>query len=229
MRTLAIGDIHGCYTSLTSLLSRVAPSTDDQIIFLGDYIDRGADSRGVIELLASDSIKGRKVFLRGNHEVMMLDARANPIDSHNWLGCGGFETLLSYGVKVTADWASAVPETHWQFLEKTSPWFETEKNIYVHGGADPDLDMSAQRALYLYWSRFEQIRPHKSGKKIICGHSPQMVGVPEVSLSAICVDTGAVFEGWLSCLDVGSGEYWQANEEGSTREGRLAGTEERLS
>jgi serine/threonine protein phosphatase 1 len=221
VRTLAIGDIHGCYNALTSLLEVVGPVPKDQFIFLGDYVDRGENSREVIELLLSDRIQGRKSFLRGNHEVMMLNSKMDPIDAHNWQGCGGFETLLSYGAKTATAWATAIPAAHWDFLERTKSWFETEKNIFVHGGAASDCDMAEQRDFVLFWSRFEHIKPHRSGKKIICGHTPQPGGEIADNGFATCIDTGAVFGGWLSCLDVDTGDYWQANEERATRKGRL--------
>src|SRR5690349_9006235 len=96
MRLLAIGDIHGCLTALDALLDAVAPQADDQIVALGDYVDRGPDSRGVLDRLIALHAGGRVVALRGNHDVMMLEAR-NGRDL-GWLAVGGKETLLSYGV-----------------------------------------------------------------------------------------------------------------------------------
>jgi serine/threonine protein phosphatase 1 len=218
---LAIGDIHGCYTALTSLLGAVGPRPEDRVIFLGDYIDRGEDSMRVIELFLSRVLPLSTVFLRGNHEVMILDSKADPMDAPNWAGVGGFETLLSYGVKDLTDWASKIPPAHWEFLERTKPWFETETHIFVHGGAAPDADMADQRGIFLYWARFEQIRPHKSRKKIICGHTPQLGGVIGDNEFATCIDTGAVFGGWLTCLDVETGQFWQADESGATQVGQL--------
>ena len=99
MRTLAIGDIHGCLTALTTLLDFVAPAADDRLIALGDYVDRGPDSRGVLDLLIALHARGRLVALRGNHDEMMLEARAGPTENHSmWLACGGLHTLQSYGV-----------------------------------------------------------------------------------------------------------------------------------
>jgi serine/threonine protein phosphatase 1 len=97
MRTLAIGDIHGCNTALTNLLKAVQPSREDQIIFLGDYIDRGPSSREVIETLLGLQKSCSPIFLRGNHEVMILDAHNDPLKSDLWQSYGGLETLFSYG------------------------------------------------------------------------------------------------------------------------------------
>src|SRR5438067_1256408 len=120
MRTLAIGDIHGCLTALKTLLEFVAPEDDDRIVALGDYVDRGPDSRGVLDLLISLHAGGRLVALRGNHDVMMVAARtaAKAEDKAMWLACGGSETLLSYGIELpeSSD-LKDVPESHWDFLE----------------------------------------------------------------------------------------------------------------
>src|SRR5215207_7824202 len=105
MRTLAIGDIHGCYTALDALLKEVRPSAEDQLVFLGDYIDRGFDSRAVIDLLIELQASTSTVFLRGNHEVMILDAREDPSKAHLWQSYGGFDTLLSYDAEERQDWA----------------------------------------------------------------------------------------------------------------------------
>ena len=100
MRTLAIGDIHGCLTALKTLLDFVAPASDDRLIALGDYVDRGPDSRGVLDFLIALHASGRLVALRGNHDEMMADAHINPKGDHSlWLACGGLETLQSYGVE----------------------------------------------------------------------------------------------------------------------------------
>src|SRR5215472_203348 len=96
MRLLAIGDIHGCLHALTALLDLVAPQADDLLIALGDYVDRGPDSRGVLDHLIALHDAGRLIALRGNHDVMMLQAR----DGHDlgWLEVGGETTLRSYDI-----------------------------------------------------------------------------------------------------------------------------------
>jgi serine/threonine protein phosphatase 1 len=220
VRTLAIGDIHGCSKALNALLTAVAPTAEDQIIFLGDYVDRGEDSRGVIQLFLTDPRLRNSVFLRGNHELMMLEARTSRLQTESWQGLGGFETLLSYGAKTVKYWQEAVPDAHWQFLVNTKSYFETSTHIFVHASLEPDLELYEQTDWYLFWMRFEFARPHKSGKKFICGHTPQDDRIVDLGFAA-CVDTGAVYGGWLSCLDVVSCEFWQANEAGQVQSGKL--------
>ena len=219
MRTLAIGDIHGCHTSLTTLIREVRPASNDQMIFLGDYIDRGPASRLVLDWMVAEQRLYSAVFLRGNHEVMILEAHDDPLKANLWQSYGGFETLASYSVEYQTDWPPAIPEAHWKFLDRTIPFFETEKQIFVHACLDPDLEMNEQPAWLLYWEFFDRIQPHKSGKKIICGHSPQRSGQIRDLGFAACIDTGAAIGGWLTCLDADSGQYWQANEKGETRKG----------
>jgi serine/threonine protein phosphatase 1 len=217
MRTLAIGDVHGCRRALTTLLEAVKPTKNDRVIFLGDYVDRGPDSPGVINTLLGLQSRCKTTFLRGNHEAMMLDARESFLKSDIWQGCGGFETVTSYRADGRADWASSVPDAHWAFLEKTVRSFETPKQIFVHAGLDPALDLDEQRDWVVFWEYFENLKPHKSGKKVVCGHTPQSNGSPGDVGYGVCIDTGCVYGRWLTCLDVGSGEYWQANEQGEVR------------
>lgn len=221
MRKLAIGDIHGCNTALVSLLRQVRPQPDDQIVFIGDYIDRGPDSRAVIDSLLDLRKTCSAIFLRGNHEVMVLDARESFLKADIWRSYGGQETVFSYGAGYNQDWESAIPDLHWGFLEATRPHFETEKNIFVHACLDPELDLADQPDWLLYWEFFERLRPHKTGKRIICGHTHQTSGLIKDVGYAVCIDTGPAAGGWLTCLDVSSGKYWQSNEMGNTREGTL--------
>lgn len=221
MRTLAIGDIHGCRRSLVAILEAVHPGKSDQIVFLGDYIDRGPDSPGVINALLGLQSRCKTVFLRGNHEAMMLDARESLLKSDTWQSCGGRETVISYGADGRVDWESSVPGAHWSFLEHTVRFFETRNHIFVHGCLAPDLDLAEQPELMLFWGNFERMRRHKSGKRVICGHTPQPKGLIQDVGFAACIDTGAVFGGWLSCLDVDSNQYWQANEKGEIRQDKL--------
>lgn len=221
MRTLAIGDIHGCHIALTTLLAQVAPRADDRIIFLGDYIDRGPASREVVELLLELSGKCRPVFLRGNHEAMILDARDDATKANIWQSSGGFEALISYGAEHNQDWAAVIPKTHWKFFGHTDRWFETQDHIFVHACLDPEADMDEQPDWLLYWEPVARLKPHRSGKRIICGHSPQRSGQILDLDFALCIDTGAVNGGWLTCLDASSGHWWQANEKGETRGGSI--------
>lgn len=222
MRTLAIGDIHGCHVALTTLLEQVAPRTDDRIIFLGDYIDRGPATREVIESLLELSSKCAPVFLRGNHEVMILDAREDALKANLWQSYGGFEALISYGANYNQDWAKIIPEAHWKFFDHTARWFETEDHIFVHAGLDADADMDEQPDWLLYWEPVDKLKPHESGKRIVCGHSPQRSGQILDLGFALCIDTGAVNGCWLTCLDVDTGSCWQSNEKRETRRGSIA-------
>ncbi len=221
MRVLAIGDIHGCHTALTTLLREVSPNSSDQVVFLGDYIDRGCQSRSVLDWMVGQKRLYSPVFLRGNHEVMILEARTDPLKANLWQSYGGFETLISYSAEYQKDWPSAIPKSHWKFLERTVPFFETPKHIFVHACLAPDLDMDEQPAWLLYWEFFDRIQPHKSGKKIICGHSPQRSGQIRDLGFAACIDTGPAVGGWLTCLDADAGQYWQANEKGEVRAGSI--------
>lgn len=221
MRTLAIGDIHGCNTALARLLRQVKPEPRDQIVFLGDYIDRGPGSREVIDSLLELEKKCSTVFLRGNHEVMILEARESFLKSDMWQSYGGLETNFSYGSDYRQDWESAIPDMHWQFLERTVRFFETERQIFVHACLDPELELVDQPDWLLYWEFFERVQPHKSGKRIICGHTVQGSGLIKDVGFAACIDTGPAGGGWLTCLDVNSGKYWQATENGDARQGAL--------
>jgi len=223
MRTFAIGDIHGCSRALAELLLLVKPASNDQIVFVGDYIDRGPGSRQVIDSLLDLKRTCSPVFLRGNHEVMMLDAREDSLKANLWHSYGGFEALISYGSELGHDWARAIPETHWAFLKATLRFYEDTHHIFVHACLDSELEMKDQPDWLLFWEFFDRIRPHNSGKRVICGHSPQRSGLIKDLGFAVCIDTGPAVGGWLTCLDVNSGKYWQANELGNTREGTLQG------
>jgi serine/threonine protein phosphatase 1 len=222
MRTLAVGDIHGCDVALRTLLEQVAPRSEDRIVFLGDYIDRGPASREVVESLLGLSRKCAPVFLRGNHEAMILDARDDTLKSNVWQSYGGFEALISYRAEYSQQWATLIPDSHWNFLERTARYFETEKHIFVHACLDAEADMDDQPDWLLYWESLDRLKPHKSGKRIICGHSPQRSGQILDLGFALCIDTGAVNGGWLTCLDVSSGNWWQSNDSGETRLGSIA-------
>jgi serine/threonine protein phosphatase 1 len=225
MRLLAIGDIHGCSRALTALLAAVAPGPRDRLVTVGDYVDRGPDSRGVLDLLIPWQEAGRLVALRGNHEQMMLWARRGGEGLRMWLLCGGLETLASYGVVAAGlDALDDIPERHWRFVEhECVDWYETDCHFFVHANAYSDLVLPEQPEYMLFWEKLEAPCDHVSGKVMVCGHTPQRQRVPLNLGTTICIDTG-VYEanGWLTCLDVHSGQYWQANETGEVRTGRLA-------
>jgi serine/threonine protein phosphatase 1 len=220
MRTLAIGDIHGCLIALTTLLDFAAFAPDDRLITLGDYVDRGPDSRGVLDLLIDLQAKGRVVALRGNHEEMMIDSRTDEVIRYMWLSCGGRETLASYGASSRLN---LVPPAHWLFLEKTCiNWFETERHFFVHANAYPDVPFEEQPDFMLLWESLAEPIHHCTGKVMICGHTRQLDGLPRNLGSTVCIDTGAYDRnGWLTCLDVDAGRYWQANQQAQVRQGVL--------
>jgi serine/threonine protein phosphatase 1 len=225
MRTLAIGDIHGCLRAFELLLEQVEPQRGDLVVTLGDYVDRGSDSKGVLDRLVALQARSRLVALKGNHDLMMLAGCEDPEHFSEWLSCGGKHTLESYQAK--EDWETfdeAIPIEHWRFLQDDCvPYHETDTHFFVHANVVSSLPLAEQPDYMLYWETLEASawHPHESGKTMICGHSVQRTGRPLVLDRAVCIDTWVYGEGWLTCLDVEMEVYWQANQRGETRMGNL--------
>ena len=217
MRHLAIGDIHGSSTALTTLAAFVPLRADDVLITLGDYVNRGPDTRGVLDWLVEYGATHELVALRGNHECMMLNARDGDREFQIWLDVGGDATLASYASNSGGN-LSDIPDSHWEFLEyETRAWHEIDTHFFVHANAYPDWPLVDQPDSMLYWEQFGHPAAHESGKTMVCGHTSQKSGVPLSVGHAVCIDTWACGRGWLTCLDVNSGRYWQANQQGETR------------
>ena len=209
-RTLAVGDIHGCSTQLEALLLGVVPTPSDNFVFLGDFVDRGPDSAGVISRVLTLSRSHRATALKGNHEQMMLEARTSNDKRADWLSNGGDATLRSYG-GIHATLAD-IPSDHWKFIEEQLvDYLETDSHIFVHASAYPDMAMDEQPDYMLRWESCDTITAHESGKTIVCGHTPQKTGRPLNKGFAVCLDTNACRGGMLTCLDTVSGRIWQAD------------------
>lgn len=218
MRILAIGDIHGCSIAFDTLIDAVKPQPEDKIVTLGDYVDRGPDSKGVIQRLIGLHDKGQLTALRGNHEVMMLQARKHNLKKSHWLGKGGDATLASYSKSSKAGKLLKIPDKHWDFIENVCvDWYETERHFFVHANAYSHIPLTEQPDYMLFWEKFGNQEPHFSGKIMVCGHTSQKSGVPLNIGHAICIDTRVYGKGWLTCLDVTSGRVWQANQMGEKR------------
>lgn len=223
MRTLAIGDIHGCLVALQALLALVNPGPDDRLVTLGDYVDRGPASREVLDLLIELYDAGRLIPLRGNHDEMMMTGVRDRGERRMWLTYGGVETLASYGHWAVDPEYSRVPDRHMRFLEQDCrDWYETETHLFAHACLNPELPMEQQDEYVLRWHRLTAPLAHRSGKVFVCGHTRQADGVPWDLKTAVCIDTGAYqHDGWLTCLHAETGEYWQANQRGQVRRGSL--------
>lgn len=203
-RLLAFGDIHGCRTQLSTLLEAVAPHEDDRLVFLGDYIDRGPDSAGVIDDLLALRARGpRCVFLRGNHEQMLLDTLAGG-DPRLFLCNGGDRTIASYRERGT--WPP--PADHLAFFRQLAALYTTEHFIFVHAGLRPGLAVERQHPDDLLWIRDAFLDSDFDwGKPVVFGHTPRQE--PLLKANRIGLDTGCVFGGRLTCCDVLSRQVWQ--------------------
>jgi serine/threonine protein phosphatase 1 len=216
-RLIAIGDIHGCLAALRTILDAVAPGSDDTIVALGDYVDRGSDSRGVIDCLIRLQSSCRLVPLLGNHDELFIDICNGRGDLlADWLLFGGSATLASYG----ASNPKTIPLAHIEFLEYCPLFYESEKHIFLHGSYDPALPMERQTSQTLLWGkiRLAPPGPHCSGKTVILGHTAQRNG-QILDLGYLkCIDTCCYGEGYLTALDVDSGQTWQADKAGRMRD-----------
>ena len=218
-RTIAIGDIHGCLAALEALLAAVRPRPKDTIVTLGDYVDRGPDSRGVIERLLRLRQECRLIPLLGNHDEMLLKLYDGQTELYvDWLLFGGNATLGSYGSMKPED----VPPAHIDFLRGCRLFYETQRQFFVHGNYLAELSLDAQPAETLLWDSLKIRRPgpHCSGKTAIIGHASQRSGEILDLGYAKCIDTWCYGEGWLTALEVDNGQVWQVNKRGEGREER---------
>jgi serine/threonine protein phosphatase 1 len=218
-RTIAIGDIHGCSAALAALIDAIDPRPDDVLVTLGDYINRGPDSRGVFDLLIGLGRRCRLVPLLGNHDQMLLEARSG-LHPTTWLGMGGLATLDSYGPGRDLD---LIPDDHYTFLEGCLDFYETDTHIFVHANYFPDIPMDEQEVVMLRWESLRDMTPgpHDSGKTVIVGHTSQKGGEILDLGHLVCIDTYCHGDGWLTALDVMTGQVWQANRDGELRTGPI--------
>lgn len=215
MRTIAIGDIHGCAEALVAIIGAISPQPDDLIVPLGDYVDRGPDSRRVLDVLIELQARCRLKPLLGNHEWLMLQSLRDGGQTSFWMQCGGRQTLESYGGRL-----DDVPQEHIDFLGLLRRFYQTPGHIFVHANYEPDVDLESLEDLPLLWQHLSLIvpPPHKSGKTVVVGHTPQRTGQILDLGHIICIDTYCVGGGWLTAFDVDSGQTWQANCQGKMRE-----------
>ena len=141
-RTIAIGDIHGCSTAFAALVEALDPKPDDMIVTLGDYVDRGTDSKGVLDLLIELEGRCQLVPILGNHDEMMLHSRNSEADFRSWMDIGGSTALDSYGDTGSLD---LIPASHFDFLKRCRNFFETETHFFVHANYKPNFRLRTEK------------------------------------------------------------------------------------
>jgi serine/threonine protein phosphatase 1 len=221
----AVGDVHGRLDLLDRLLDRIAadaaahPADASRcLVMLGDYIDRGADSRGVVERLLGGVLPELaptldRVDLMGNHEEAMLDFLDGRSDGQDWLGYGGLETLMSYGVplkslprtpeasdRLREDLAQAVPDAHIDFMRACALSHVEGGYAFVHAGVRPGLPLERQDQRDLLWIRDEFLRSRSPLPGWVVVHGHTICDMPQDAGHRINLDTGAFVSGRLTAL-----------------------------
>ena len=207
-RFFVVGDVHGCARELEVLLAGLPLARGDTVAFVGDYLDRGPESRSVLDLLVD--LRRRTdlatVFLKGNHEDMCLAYLGRRGRwGEAWQLNGGAATLRSYGVdaRAPADEAmAAIPPEHLEFLDSLAPTFVARGHLLVHAGVRPDLPLAEQDEEDLFWIREEFIlRPHGLPQTIVFGHTPHRSVLVDLPYK-VGIDTGCVYGGALTALEL---------------------------
>lgn len=216
-RIYAVGDVHGRADLLAALFTRIdndlkaRPVAQPVQILLGDYIDRGPDSRLVLDLLIARQRRHRMLLLKGNHEVYASKVLSDPSVLPEWTQIGGINTLLSYGVKISgrpdpisARYAAmafreAMPDSHRHFIESLTLSFTCGDFFFAHAGVRPGIPLDKQSQNDLLWIRDDfLLHEDDFGKVVVHGHTPAME--PDVRQNRINIDTGAYATGRLTCL-----------------------------
>jgi serine/threonine protein phosphatase 1 len=201
-RLFIVGDIHGCLDPLKRMMDKIDwRPEEDGLIFLGDYIDRGVDSRGVVDYIIEISNSSPLVqCLMGNHENILLDFLSSG-DPRLLLLNGGMTTLESYQVEKRGEKEALIPPEHVAFLEDLYLYIELDDYYVVHAGFRPGVEINEQATEDLIWIREPFIfSDYDFGKKVIFGHTP--LAEPLVMDNKIGLDTGAVYGNKLTCLEI---------------------------
>ena len=196
LKAIAIGDIHGCSKTLEALLKRLDEAFGDsrEYIFLGDYVDRGPDTKGVIDILIDFAKTHKCVFLRGNHDAMLLMAYPRR-DMLDWYDNGGDATMESYQ---NGDSSINIPQKHLRFFINTKLYYDTPNWFFVHGGLPPDKTIKESIDNRSLWNSFLWRRDHLESednvweKTVIFGHTPARS--PITGKNLLGIDTGCVYE-----------------------------------
>ncbi len=217
-RIFVVGDIHGCSKESLVLLEHLVQqeklSESDLVIFVGDYIDRGKDSKGVIEILVQFQSKfPGTIFLKGNHEDMLMDFLGfGGTMGNSFLVNGGADTISSYGISVLAapeEICDAIPKEHISFLLGLNSYVVCGNFIVAHAGLNPLRDMRAQLDEDLFWIRDQFItNVHYFQKTVIFGHTPYQ----DIYLNPpykIGIDTGLVYGNMLTCIELKESRKFQ--------------------
>jgi serine/threonine protein phosphatase 1 len=229
MRVYAVGDIHGRADLLAGLLSQIDehlarnPVSRPIEVFLGDYVDRGPDSRRVIDLLIKRHEARETIYLKGNHETYFVEFLRDPKILDIWRQYGGFETLLSYGmgphlrskpaerIELARSFARILPDDHFRFLSQLITNFTCGDFLFVHAGVRPGIPLEQQREEDLLWIREDFLESNEDfGKYVVHGHTP--VPEPDIRSNRINIDTGAFATDRLTCLII-EGEEMQFIEQ----------------
>lgn len=219
IRIYATGDIHGCTNLLRLQLAQIEadetryPCMRSIIVFLGDYIDRGPDSRGTIDLLIAYAQMREVVFLKGNHETFIRRFLDAPGSLNDWRCLGGFETLVSYGLRpslsrchsnedrLSEELQTVMPAEHFAFFDSLSSSFTCGDFFFTHAGVRPGIALDKQSEDDLLWIREEFLHHELPFEKfVVHGHTP--VDTPDIRSNRANIDTGAFATGRLSCIAI---------------------------
>ncbi|HCD36026.1 serine/threonine protein phosphatase [Chlorobium phaeovibrioides] len=195
-RIIAIGDIHGCINTLRALIEKINPRPDDQFVFLGDFIDRGENSKEVVDYLIELSQQFLCHFILGNHELMLIEYLKTG-EPGPWLLNGGRATMDSYGEQGGIN----LPPEHMKFFAGCMSHTATRNWFFTHGGLDPELSIEENLAFHdpeeLGWQREHMREAYLSAgsypweKTLVCGHTP--TAEPIMLDRLIAIDTGCVY------------------------------------
>jgi serine/threonine protein phosphatase 1 len=210
----AIGDLHGRLDLLEELwpridaASRLSSARRRLLIFLGDFVDRGLQSRALVDRLIAGFTGFEAIFLKGNHDETLLQFLQDPSIGEAWRSFGGLETLRSYGVahapgtawaQTRSAFAAALPDAHLEFFKNLKLHVVVGDYLFVHAGLKPRVPLEAQREFDLLWIRDEFLDSTVNfGKVVVHGHTP--TDRPQVRANRIGIDTGAYMTGRLTAL-----------------------------
>ncbi len=198
--TYAIGDVHGSLGLLRTLIKRCrrhARGRPMTLVFLGDYIDRGPGSAGVVRFIMDLQSERREplIALKGNHEGMVIDIIDGEVEAEFWLSQGGAQTLRSYGVTS----ADALPRNHVKWLRSLQTSHDDGRRFFAHAGIDPDKPLTSQSEHDLIWIREPFLSDQRDhGRLIVHGHTPLDAATPDLRGNRLNIDTGAVYGGALT-------------------------------